>query len=87
MKKITGKRTKTEDDYRELAKIEWMASLYLKDKKVCIPGMVLDGEPVVCSCAVKVWRQMEKETPVVSVSEDQHERVVDTVVEVSCLAR
>ena len=42
-------------------------------------GVRLDGEPVVCSCAVKVWRQMEKETPVVSVSEDQHERVVDTV--------
>lgn len=43
MKKITGKRTKTEDDYRELAKIEWMASLYLKDKKVCIPGMVFEA--------------------------------------------
>ena len=38
LKEISGKRNKTEADYREMSRIEWYASLYLMDGKICIPG-------------------------------------------------
>lgn len=39
IKQITAKRKKTDDDYAELAKLEWFGSLYLdEDKHPCWPG-------------------------------------------------
>jgi hypothetical protein len=34
---ITSKRKKTEDDRREIARLEWMGSLYVSDGQVVIP--------------------------------------------------
>jgi hypothetical protein len=39
MKKISGKRNKTEADYEELSRVEFMGSLYVDDKgHPCVPG-------------------------------------------------
>jgi len=43
MKKISGKRAKTDADYDELARLEWRGSLYLQDGEPCIPGYVLEA--------------------------------------------
>lgn len=39
MKRISGKRSKTDADFEELARLEWYGSLYLKDGQPCLPGM------------------------------------------------
>jgi hypothetical protein len=38
LKKVSGKRTKTDADHEEMARIEWYASLYLKEGLPCLPG-------------------------------------------------
>lgn len=43
MKEITSKRKKTESDFMEMQKIEWHGSLYCKDKKPIIPGIMIDA--------------------------------------------
>ncbi|GAI35123.1 unnamed protein product, partial [marine sediment metagenome] len=43
IKEITSKRAKTEADREELARLEWMGSLYLLEDEPCIPGYVLEG--------------------------------------------
>ena len=44
MKKISGKRQKTEADLEELARLEWYGSLYLDDgQQPCLPGEVLEA--------------------------------------------
>lgn len=43
IKKISSKRSKTEADYEEMARLEWMASLYTKDNKIVIPGDVIQA--------------------------------------------
>jgi hypothetical protein len=44
LKKITGKRTKTEDDHIEMARLEWYAGLLLdKEGKLCIPGEYIEA--------------------------------------------
>jgi hypothetical protein len=43
MKKLSSKRSKTEEDYLELARVEWFAGLYLKNKKPCIPGFIMEA--------------------------------------------
>ncbi len=43
MKKISGKRDKTESDYEELARLEWYGSLYLDEGKPCLPGEVIEA--------------------------------------------
>ena len=45
MKRITSKGTKnrTEADNIQLAKLEWTGSLYLKNNRVCIPGVMFDA--------------------------------------------
>jgi hypothetical protein len=47
IKKISSKRAKTDADYEELARLEWYASLYTEDGRVCIPGEVI--EATLCS--------------------------------------
>src|ERR671914_89551 len=41
MKKISGKRHKTEADLEELAPLEWHGSLYVSEGQVVIPGEVI----------------------------------------------
>lgn len=43
VKEISGKRKKTDSDYEEMARLEWLGGLYLKDKEPCIPGYVFEG--------------------------------------------
>jgi len=38
LKKVSGKRNKTDADHEEMARIEWYASLYLDNGVPCIPG-------------------------------------------------
>ena len=43
LKLITDKRKKTEEDYLEMAHLEWFGGMYTKNKKPCIPGYVMEG--------------------------------------------
>ena len=43
MKEISSKRSKTDADYEEMAKLEWFGSLYLLNKEPCIPGLVFEA--------------------------------------------
>lgn len=43
IKAISGKRMKTEADHEEMARLEWMGSLYLEDGKPCIPAMAMQA--------------------------------------------
>lgn len=43
VKEISGKRKKTDADYEEMARLEWMGGLYLHEGEPCIPGYVLEG--------------------------------------------
>jgi hypothetical protein len=44
MKKITSKRQKTDEDHQELARLEFLGSLYLdSDGAPCIPGLVMES--------------------------------------------
>jgi len=43
MKVITSKRTKTDADYLELARLGWFGGLYLANGEPCIPGEVLEA--------------------------------------------
>ncbi len=43
MKKINGKRDKTESDYEELARLEWYGGLYLEGGKPCLPGEIIEA--------------------------------------------
>ena len=43
IKEISGKRMKTEADQEEMAKLEWMGSLYLENGKPCIPGIAMQA--------------------------------------------
>ena len=39
LKKLTGKRNKTEADHMEISRIEWEAGLYLHDGQIVIPSL------------------------------------------------
>lgn len=43
MKAITSKRKKTEADFAELGRLEWMGGLYIKDGKPIIPGTLIEA--------------------------------------------
>ena len=43
VKKISGKRDKTDADYEEMARLEWYGGLYLDNKKPCIPAEVMEA--------------------------------------------
>lgn len=46
MKKISGKRNKTEADMEALARFEWHGSLYLSGGKICLPGEMIEAHLV-----------------------------------------
>jgi hypothetical protein len=67
LKKISGKRGKTEEDYRALAHLEFLSGLYLKNKKPCIPGFVMEA----CLCeAAKKSRRGKQALSGIFVNED-----------------
>ncbi len=43
IKEISSKRSKTDADFDEMARLEWFGSLYLLDKQPCIPGYVFEA--------------------------------------------
>jgi len=43
MKAVTGKRKKVDADYEELARLEFLGGLYLKDQRPYIPSVVLEA--------------------------------------------
>ena len=43
LSRVSGKRKKTEADYEELARIEFLGGLYVGDDGPCIPGEVIEG--------------------------------------------
>ena len=57
MKKISGKRHKTEADLEQLARLEWHGSLYLSNGRVVIPGEVLEAHLVEAAKKVKKGQQ------------------------------
>ena len=57
MKRISGKRHKTEADLEQLARFEWHGSLYLSHGKVCIPGEVIEAHLVAAAQTQRKGRQ------------------------------
>ena len=54
IKKVSGKRNKTDDDYAELSHLEWLGALYLDEKgRICIPANNLLG------CVLKGGKQFK----------------------------
>lgn len=43
IKEISSKRKKVDADYQEMARLEWMAGLYLHNSEPCIPDYVLEA--------------------------------------------
>lgn len=47
IKRLSGKRKKTDEDYAEMGRIEWLGSLYFRDndetKEIVVPGYVFEG--------------------------------------------
>lgn len=46
MKEISGKRKKVDADYEEMARIEYMAGLYVQEGKVVLPSYVIEASLV-----------------------------------------
>ena len=60
MKAISSKRSKTESDYEEMAKVEWFASLYVnKEGFVILPGHVLEATFHAGSRKAKLGKQAQ----------------------------
>ena len=43
MKRVSGKRNKTDADFEELARLEFLGSLYLHAGEPCIPGVLIEA--------------------------------------------
>jgi hypothetical protein len=54
MKKISGKRDKTESDYIEMSRLEWYGGLYVDNGRPCIPGEVIEA------CLLEAARKSRK---------------------------
>ena len=59
LKRVSGKRAKTDADFAEMAKIEWYASLYVDDGKLCIPMEVLEAALVEGAKKQKLGKQTQ----------------------------
>lgn len=63
MKKVSGKRDKTEADFMELSRLEWYGSLYLHEGKLCIPGEMI--EAVLIEASKKRKRGMQAKAGII----------------------
>jgi hypothetical protein len=43
IRSLSGKRRKTEADFEELARLEWLGALYLSHGEPCLPGEVVEA--------------------------------------------
>src|SRR5579885_58452 len=59
IKKISSKRGKTDADFEQMAKLEWYASLYTDNGRVCIPAEVLEAALVGGARKSKLGRQAQ----------------------------
>ena len=59
IKAVTSKRSKTDADHEEMAKLEWFASLYLDKGKVIIPDFVVEASLVAGARKSKLGKQAE----------------------------
>jgi len=59
IKKISGKRGKTEDDYGELARVDWESGLYMHDGVVVIPARCVEKCFLLGARKVKKGKQYE----------------------------
>lgn len=59
IKRISSKRAKTDADYQEMARIEWFASLYLDNGKVCIPSEVFESAIASGARKLKLGKQAQ----------------------------
>jgi hypothetical protein len=57
MKRIAGKRNKTETDLEELARLEWHGSLYVSSGNVVIPGELIEAHLVEAAKKLKKGQQ------------------------------
>lgn len=63
-KKIAGKRAKTDADHEELARIEFLGSLYFGDDGPCIPGEMIEAALV--GAARKLRRGQQAQAGIIS---------------------
>jgi hypothetical protein len=59
LKMVSGKRKKTEADYEEMARIEFMASLYMDQNGPVIPARVLEAAVIEGARKSKLGRQAQ----------------------------
>lgn len=59
LKRVSGKRAKTDADFAEMARIEWYASLYVDEGKLCIPGEVLEAALIEGAKKQKLGKQAQ----------------------------
>lgn len=79
LKKVSSKRNKTDADYEEMARIEWYASLYLSDGRVCMPGENLERLLLDAARKLKLGKQIQAGTfcPGVSIIEYDGPQAID----------
>jgi hypothetical protein len=46
LKRVSGKRAKTDADHEEMARLEWYGSLYLEGGEPCLPGFLIESAMV-----------------------------------------
>lgn len=69
--KISGKRKKVEADHNEIARLEWMGSLYISDGRPCLPGDNVAGALIEAAKRLKRGKQLrpalivEKPSPLI----------------------
>lgn len=59
LKKVTGKRNKTDADHEQMAKIEWYASLYTMNGLPCLPGECWEGHLLEAGKKIKMGKQVQ----------------------------
>jgi hypothetical protein len=59
IKEVSGKRNKTEADYEEMARLEWLGGLYLLDGKPCVPGYVVEATLIKAARKQRKGKQAE----------------------------
>ena len=63
IKRISGKRAKTDADFEEMSRLEWYGSLYTDGGAPCIPGFVL--EAAITSAARKSKRGKQAQAGII----------------------
>lgn len=64
MRKVSGKRAKTEADFEQLARLEFMGGLYMGEDGPCIPGEMI--EATAFEAAKKIRRGLQAKAAIIS---------------------